>query len=171
MKYWLTGLAFIVALIPFSVSSINPETMTDAEKQRVVNQCHDIKRNLQSLKHVDTIARVSRGTTTTNLVTLMSAFNSRAASNTYNIPSLVTATNNVQDLRREFADDYTQYEIGLRDLILIDCKSEPMAFYQKLIDVRAKRALLNAAIKEIESQLDSFQSHTTEVLIKIRGGQ
>lgn len=168
MKFWLLSAVLAVSLIPTFAGSIDPKSMTEAEKQAVVSQCHDMRRNLQSIKHIDTLTRVNRGTATTNLVTLMSAFNSRAASNTFNIPPLVTATKNVQDLRREFGDDYTQYETALRDLIAIDCTTEPVAFYEQLVEVRAKRALLNTTIKEIESQLDTFQMNTDEVLNKIK---
>lgn len=168
MKYWFISAVLAVSLLPAFVWSLDPKSMPEAEKQAVVSQCHDIRRNLQSIKHIDTLTRVNRGTATTNLVTLMSAFNSRAASNTFNIPPLVTATKNVQDLRREFGDDYTLYETALRDLIAIDCTTEPVAFYEQLVEVRAKRTLLNTTIKEIESQLDIFQTNTDEVLTKIK---
>lgn len=166
----LIAMAGITALLVSApTSAIDPENMTEADIRLVSNRCRDIKRTLQSVQYVDALSRVNRGNTTSNLIRLMSDLNSRAASNTYNIPSMVTATKNIQDLRSEFARDYTEYEGSFRDLLAKDCSEDPEGFYKGLVALRAKRELMRITLAEIEGQLDIYSNQSLELLTQIKG--
>lgn len=145
------------------VHAVDPETLTEDEIIMIGRNCREAQRNLQRIQYVDPLTRVSRGNATANIVKLMSALNARAANNTYNIPALVTATSNVQRLRQAFADDYTNYEIGLREIVTMDCENNPLGFYRKLEDVRNKRAVLSVRTREIDLQLDLFSQHISDL--------
>ena len=160
------GLMLFAALTLFgsqSVQAIDSMSLTEDEVLMIARSCHDAQRSLQRIQYVDPVTRVSRGNATTNIVKLMSALNARAANNTYNIPALVTATNNVQRLRQNFADDYTSYEIGLREVVTMDCANDPIGFYKKLSEVRNKRTTLSVRAREIDQQLEVFGQHISDL--------
>ncbi|MFZ1458900.1 MAG: hypothetical protein WAT17_03390 [Candidatus Saccharimonadales bacterium] len=164
MKRSLLFLALLsVLLSPFAVSALDPAALTSEEITMIERNCREAQRNLQRIQYVDPVTRVSRGNATANVIKLMSALNARASANTYNIPALVTATNNVQRIRQDFTDDYTSYEIGLREVVLMDCQANPVSFYRKLTEVRSKRAILSTHAKSIELELDSFSQHISDL--------
>ena len=88
---------------------------------------------------------------------------SRAAFNAYSLPQLSIETEAVQDLRTQFAKDYTEYEIALRDLINYNCTSNPQEFYKRLVDVRSKRGVVTLRVKEIDRRLDVFSTTITQL--------
>ncbi|MGB3023583.1 MAG: hypothetical protein WBB39_02140 [Candidatus Saccharimonadales bacterium] len=164
------GMALVI-VSPFAVSAIEPNALTEEEVLMIARNCRDAQRSLQRIQYVDPVTRVSRGNAIASVIKLMSALNARAAANTYNIPALVTATNNVQKLRQDFADDYTAYEIGLREVVTMDCSDNPIDFYRKLTDVRNKRAALSVRSKEIEQQLDQFSQHIPDLANLVKDQQ
>ncbi len=156
MKYCLLLLSLAVTMLPMSVSAIDPNNITDAERQMIVRNCREAQRTMQRVTSIDPITRVNRGNGYSNMSKLMTALGSRAAYNSYNVPDLVGATNLTQSLRQRFADDYTDYEIALQRLIDIDCVANPQNFYRTLVDVRVKRAVVAADVSDLEGQLDIF---------------
>lgn len=167
-KYIIPLAAVVITFSSTGARAIDPAAMTADDIQLVTHTCRDAQRSLQRLQYVDPVTRVSRGTATAGLVKLMSALNSRAALNTFNIPALVTATNNVQTLRQQFVDEYTQYDVSMRDLIAMDCVNAPTDFYQRLSDVRHKRQQLAAQVRLIEQQLDMFWQHIPDIINLVR---
>lgn len=166
--FFAVGLAVFVV---WPARALDPDNLTDAETSMIAGKCRDAQKSLQQLQYVDPVTRVSRGNATANIVKLMSALNSRAAFSTFNIPGLVSATNNVQSLRQQFANDYTSYEISLRDLVAMDCRAKPAQFYRSLVDVRAKRQLLASHAVAIEQQLDAFAQSLPELTTLVKGQQ
>lgn len=159
------GLLFLLllSLLPVRVGAIDPENMTPQEYTIVERNCKSAQQILQRIQYVDPVARVNRGTAYNNISKLMSSMTSRAAFNAHSLPQFSVETEAVQDLRTEFANDYTDYEIALRELINYDCKDNPQEFYKRLVDVRAKRAIVTLRVKEIDRRLDVFSSTITEL--------
>lgn len=168
MKSFILFVGLVAVLMaPLGVSAIDPEALTSDEMTMISRNCRDAQRNLQRVQYVDPVTRVSRGNATADVIKLMSALNARAAANTYNIPALVTATNNVQRIRQDFTEAYTAYEIALRDVISMSC-AKPDDFYRKLVDVRSKRAILSVYAKAIERELDTFGQHIGDLADLVR---
>ena len=133
------GLLFLLllSLIPIRVGAIDPENMTPQEYTVVERNCKSAQQTLQRIQYVDPVARVNRGTAYNNVSKLMASMTSRAAFNAYSLPQLSVETEAIQDLRTQFAKDYTEYEIALRELINHNCANNPQEFYARLVDVRA----------------------------------
>jgi len=153
---------YIVALLVFSlmavtpVQAIDPDNMTPQEYTTIERHCRGAQSIIQRIEYVDPVARVNRGMVYNNLSKLMTALTARAAFNAFSIPALSTESQAIQDQRTQFANDYTAYEIALRDVINDDCAGDPQGFYRKLVDVRSKRAVVAFRIREIERRLDVF---------------
>ena len=47
--------------------------------------------------------------------------------------------NSFVETKTVFSNDYISYQQQLEELVAMDCKSEPEAFYEKLVKVRQKR--------------------------------
>jgi hypothetical protein len=161
----ISGLLFLLmlSLIPVRAGAIDPENMTPQEFTVVERNCKSAQQILQRIQYVDPVARVNRGTAYNNISKLMSSMTSRAAFNTYSLPPLSLETEAVQDLRAQFAKDYTEYEIALRELINYNCVDNPQEFYARLVDVRAKRSVVTLRVKEIDRRLDVFSSTVTQL--------
>lgn len=159
------GLLFLLllTLFPVGAGAIDPENMTPQEYTVIERNCKSAQQILQRIQYVDPVARVNRGTAYNNISKLMSSMTSRAAFNAYSLPQLSVETEAIQDLRVEFAKDYTEYEIALRELINFDCTENPQEFYTRLVDVRAKRSIVTLRVKEIDRRLDVFNSNITKL--------
>jgi hypothetical protein len=159
------GLLFLLllSLIPIRVGAIDPENMTPQEYTVVERNCKSAQQTLQRIQYVDPVARVNRGTAYNNVSKLMASMTSRAAFNAYSLPQLSVETEAIQDLRTQFAKDYTEYEIALRELINHNCANNPQEFYARLVDVRAKRSIVTLRVKEIDRRLDVFSANITQL--------
>ena len=153
----------LLSLVPVGVGAVDPENMTPQEYTVVERNCKSAQQILQRIQYVDPVSRVNRGTAYNNVSKLMSSMTSRAAFNAYSLPQLSVETEAVQDLRVEFAKDYTEYEIALRELINYNCAENPQEFYSKLVDVRAKRSIVTLRVKEIDRRLDVFSNNITKL--------
>ena len=140
------------------VGAIDPDAMTPQEYTVIERNCKSAQRAIQRVEYVDPISRVNRGVVYNNLSKLMTALTSRAAYNAYSIPLLSDETRAIQDQRTQFAKDYTEYEMSLREVINYDCTKDPRQFYRELVDVRAKRAVVALRVREIDRHLDVFTS-------------
>ena len=156
-------LAAVVSFAPLSASAIDPENMTPEDYTLVERNCKEAQRSMQRIKYVDPIYRVNRGVAYSTISKLMTAMTNRAAFNAFQLPQLSQDTTAVQDLRSQFANDYTDYEIALSDAISYNCRSNPQEFYRKVVDVRTKRSIVALRVREIERRLDAFSAATVEL--------
>lgn len=161
-------LLMTLSLFPVQAGAIDPENLTTQEYTQIEKNCRAAQRTLQRIQYVDPVARVNRGTAYNNISKLMTALTSRAAFNAYSLPQLSSETEAVQDLRAQFAKDYTEYEIALRDLLNFDCENKPDEFYKKLVDVRSKRAIVTLRVREIDRRLDVFATNVGQLEQKIK---
>ncbi len=152
-----------ITLIPTTVGAIDPDALTPEEFTQIERNCKSAQSSIQRIQYVDPVARVNRGTAYNNISKLMAALTSRAAFNAYSLSALSEDTEAVQDQRTQFAKDYTEYEIALRELINFDCTNKPDEFYRKLIEVRSKRAIVALRVKEIDRRLDAFSKNVTQL--------
>ncbi len=148
--------AFVAFVVAVPISAIDPDAMTPQEYTIIESKCRTAQGIIQRIEYVDPVVRVNRGTVYNSLSKLMTAMTSRAAYNAYSVASFADETRAVQDQRSQFAKDYTDYEISLREVINIDCVHDPQGFYRKLVDVRSKRAVVALRVREIERHLDVF---------------
>lgn len=163
MKYRLLLMCLCAAALPTMATALDPAALSDAEKQMIARSCRDAQRAMQRLETIDPISRVNRGNGYSNVAKLMTAMSSRAAYNSYSIPQFAAATNAVQSLRQQFSDHYTDYEIALQDVVEMDCSTKPQSFYRALVDVRAKRAVVNDDVSKLDAQLDIFSRAMIEL--------
>ncbi|MEO5691328.1 MAG: hypothetical protein ABIQ64_04030 [Candidatus Saccharimonadales bacterium] len=163
MYKFVLAVMSLTLLLPVQSSALDANNLTQEEQTMLRNNCKSAQRTMQRIQYVDPVARVNRGIAYNNVTKLMSAMTARAAFNAYSIPQFSIETEAVQNLRAQFAEDYTDYEIALRDLINFDCTENPKEFYERLVDVRAKRAIITLRIREIDRRLDVYAASVTQL--------
>lgn len=129
--------------------------ITDEQRTIIVDHCDAIKDNLKLLQRTDSRTRVYLGryyeTILTNFITPL---NLRLVENNISNAKLLDNQTNFATRRTSFVNDYIAYQQALEELVSVDCKSEPVKFYEKLIVVREKRSSVNKDVSKLRSLTD-----------------
>ena len=139
MKKMLFVLSFVVAiLISAPVGAISK-----TEAKLVSDHCTVIRDNLKTLQKMDARARVYLGSYYEAILSkFITPLNVRLVENNLSNGDLVENQNDFADARALFSSDFIKYQKGLEELVGMNCKDEPEAFYDKLEIVRQKRKIM-----------------------------
>ena len=114
---------------------------TQAQIVVIQDRCDAIHEELKVLQRNDSRARVYLGRYyETILNRFITPLNVRLVENNLSSTSFINNQNDFNKARTNFMIDYVEYQKGLEDLVATDCKENPGQFYEKLVDVRMKRA-------------------------------
>ena len=114
---------------------------TQAQIVVIQDRCDAIHEELKVLQRNDSRARVYLGRYyETILNRFITPLNVRLVENNLSSTSFINNQNDFNKARTNFMIDYVEYQKGLEDLVATDCKENPEQFYEKLVDVRTKRA-------------------------------
>lgn len=134
-----------------TTTTITPEVIA-----RIREHCVENQAALNRLHQTDAFLRNDRGDLYRTISDkLMVPLNRRLASNQLDGGNLVTIAAEYDNEYDKFYSAYIDYDNALSKLLKIDCDNEPVAFYNALIEARAKRASLsqiNQAIKDLVRQ-------------------
>lgn len=156
MKRYLTGLIIFALLLTTSpVHAVDP--IEDSRIDLIRSVCVSAQGTMQRVLVSDRVTRVNRGRAYEDTLKLLSAFNSRAALNAYNVSDLVANTSSLEKRFGSFKDLYLAYEQNLKVVIDMDCKQQPAEFYNNLQRARASRNDVQAAIAAIDQKLDEYR--------------
>ena len=114
---------------------------TQAQIVVIQDRCDAIHEELKVLQRNDSRARVYLGRYyETILNRFITPLNVRLVENNLSSTSFINNQNDFNKAWTNFMIDYVEYQKGLEDLVATDCKENPEQFYEKLVDVRTKRA-------------------------------
>ena len=136
-SYYIT----LMLILQVFGATIPVSAITETQKNAIYDHCEAIRDNLKDLQRSDSRVRVQLGR---YYETILSKFivplNVRLVENNLPGSGLINNQNDFNATRSSFIDSYIDYQKGLEELTLFDCKAEPERFYEKLVEVRAKRA-------------------------------
>ena len=116
---------------------------TQAQIAIVQDRCDAIHEELKVLQRNDSRARVYLGRYyETILNRFITPLNVRLVENNLSSTNFINNQNDFNKTRTNFMIDYVEYQKGLEDLVATNCKESPGQFYEKLVSVRAKRAVV-----------------------------
>lgn len=161
LVFWMIAVLLITVIFSTPADALN-------ERQRgaISQNCSTIQKSLSQLQKADSRTRSYLGTTYETIVNrFIIPLNLRLVKN--NRPVLSNIQANFTNEQVNFRTQYTDYMRELEVLIATDCKSQPDDFYQKLLEVRARREELRqttvrlsnlveqqyAAVLDLRSQL------------------
>ncbi|MDO4507812.1 MAG: hypothetical protein Q4B65_00230 [Candidatus Saccharibacteria bacterium] len=130
----------------FAVEGFMPED----RNQAVSEHCETIRANLQRVQREDSVVRTHIGPYyNTVLEKFMKPLNLRLVENSLNNTGLLENQSVFAAAQGVFRDDYSEYQRGLSELVLMNCASEPEKFYAKLEEVREKRKTVAEDVKKM----------------------
>jgi hypothetical protein len=145
----------------FAVNATAEETapMTEAHIERIRANCVDAQSTLFQLHASDAGLRVNRGQLYESISTkLMAPFNSRTVLNRVSDESLLTTAAQYDRQLQVFRQRYQQYEEAMSTALRINCVNQPVAFYDTVVDTRAKRTLTHEATVELHKTIQKYGS-------------
>jgi hypothetical protein len=133
--------------------------MTEAQIQRIRDNCVEAQSTLYQLHASDALLRVNRGQLYESMSTkLMEPFDSRLTLNSYNPTDLVSIAADYNDKLTEFRTDYQQYEEAMSHTLEINCTNQPVAFYDSVADTRSKRVKVHDATLTLHQLISDYKN-------------
>ncbi len=126
-----------------AVEDVSSEEVPEAKVVAVREHCDTIKDELRALQRSDSKARVYLGRYYETIIgKFITPLNVRLVENGLSSTSFINNQNDFNKTRTNFVIDYIEYQKGLEELVAMDCKVEPKKFYEKIVNVRARRAVV-----------------------------
>lgn len=143
-------------------------TISKAQEGVIATHCEEIREHLKTVQKNDARTRVYLGS---KYETILSKFimplNVRLVENNLSNAELVENQNDFAGTKKVFNDDYINYQQGLEELVLMDCKNEPAGFYEKLTKVRQKRKIVEQDVLKLRSLMTKHINIVMEIRNKV----
>lgn len=151
------ALAILLFLQPMLVSAQATE-LSQERLAEIKQGCGSAQISLQQLQKRDAVSRINRGRAYDQLVSQITAMNSRLAYNNVNLPELVAISKELQahiDQFRFIADK--QYLEHLVSAIKVNCKDKPAEFYTQLRQAREERDKVVSEVDSIDQLIATYR--------------
>lgn len=131
--------------------------MTDAHIQRILANCEQASHTLAQLHASDALLRVNRGQLYDLISTkLMARMNSRLALNRLDAGKLISASAAFDRALTEFRTNYQLYEVQLAATLRINCKKQPVAFYDAVSESRKLRITVHDSVEKLQHYIKEY---------------
>lgn len=148
------AVVFISAVHASAQSSL---PMTNEHIQHIRDNCRAANRTLSQLHASDALLRVNRGQLYDLISTkLMARMNSRLALNRLDASNLVSATANFDRTLGEFRISYQAYEEQMSSTLKIDCRKEPVEFYNAVSKTRELRGKVHHSVENLTHYINEY---------------
>lgn len=132
--------------------------MTDAHVERIQANCNAAQRTLQQLHASDGPLRVNRGQIYDSISTkLMTRLNSRLALNKLDASVLVKITSQYDKALSAFRSNYKLYDNQMSAVLSIDCRKQPVAFYDAVTKARQLRGSVHGDVTDMRRLIVEYQ--------------
>ena len=130
------------------------EDISEEKEGSISMGCLSIKETLKKLQKQDSRMRIYLGSKYEIVISnFMTNLNLRLIKNNIAAEEFTGLQTTFSSERERFKADFTGYSQSLESLIAIDCQSEAQRFYDQLIDVREKRADIQASYNRLNDVL------------------
>lgn len=151
-------LATTVGLPAQSVAAQEGQPMTDAQVDRIKTNCADALSTIQQLHASDGPLYVNRVQLYDSISTkLMSRFNSRLVLNKLDAAALVKVTSQYDKALSEFRSHYKQYDEQMGATVLINCRKQPVTFYDAAKKARVLREAVHGDVLAMHDLIGNYQ--------------
>lgn len=138
MKKKCWSLCFVI--LTLFCPTLAAGAISGSQKSSIVDNCSEIREILKNIQKSDSRARVFFGRNYELILTkYIMPLNVRLLESNLSSVGLVENQNEFAKQKNIFSQDFINYQQVLEELVAVDCKKEPEAFYEKLTTVRKKR--------------------------------
>lgn len=156
MKLRLLIAGLIIFASFFLVGSLQTNAAAEISQEKIAKireRCTENLAALNRLHQTDAFLRNDRGNLYRTISDrLMVPLNRRLADNQLDGSVLINITADFNKEYSKFYSKYVSYDNAMSSLLKIDCSRQPVAFYNALVDARAKRlelSTINLRLKEL----------------------
>lgn len=159
----------MIALLTFSGPVVHAEDassllLTDDQIMAIKTNCLSVQSNLQRIDENDALARYNLAQQYNIISTkLMAPMNSRIALNKLNGVALAQTTVDFDARVVDFKAAYQQYEDAMQQALKMNCKDQPVSFFdtinvarQHRSEVRQSMTAINGLLQQYRTQLDAL---------------
>lgn len=140
-----------------SATAEQAESMTDAQINRIKANCTSALQNLRQLHANDAESYVNRNQIYYSISDkLMARFNGRVVANRLDGGSLVSIAANYDKSLASFRADYQKYEKQMSNVIKIDCKKQPIVFYDTVAETRRLREIVHSSVQVLHGYIEQY---------------
>lgn len=132
---------FIILMVFCQVLAVVPAGALDKKQEESIkNHCDTIIEDLKKVQRDDAKVRVHLGGEYDAILNrFILPLNVKLVEKNLSTADFVENQNSFVETKTTFSNDYISYQQQLEELVAMDCKTEPEAFYEKLEKVRQKR--------------------------------
>lgn len=164
-KKWL--ILNCITFMLFCQPIIGVSAFSEAQKTAISGNCVSIKESLKTTQRVDTRARVYLGGKFEAVLTrFITPLNVKLVENNVSSLKLLENQSEFATAKASFSNDFVKYQQALEELVNMDCKAEPEAFYEKLLLTRKRREL----VKEDTIKLKELLRVNVDLVTELRRG-
>jgi hypothetical protein len=140
--------------------------MTEQHIARIRSNCVEAQSSLNQLHTTDALLRVNRGPLYELISTkLIAPFNSRVALNKMDGTNLTVIAADYERELAAFRTNYKTYEEAMSKALKINCVNQPVAFYDSVVDARAKRKVVHENTINLKDIIQKYKDEF-EVIAK-----
>lgn len=164
MKRILLVIAVLGAAIGLAVpvAAQQEQPMTDAHIERIRANCTSALSIIQRLHTSDGPLYVNRVQQYEPMASkLMSQLNARLALNNLDASSMVKVTADYKQALSTFQGDYKKYDEHMKNLLTIDCRRQPVTFYDGVAKARQLRSTVHDDIVKMHQLITSYKTAFT----------
>lgn len=141
------------------VGAQSPDVMTDAHIQRIKQNCSAATRTIQRIHVNDGLLRVNRVQLYDTIsAKLMTPMNSRLIVNKLDASRLVKTTAQYDKTLTDFRESYKKYYDQMTALLSIDCKKQPVTFYDSVTEARKLRSSVHGNVVKLHTLINDYGS-------------
>lgn len=152
----------------FCQYSLGVSAISEAQKTAISDNCSSIKESLKTTQRVDARTRVYLGGKFETILTkFMTPLNVKLVEKNISNPGLIENQSSFAEARTLFSNDFIRYQQSLEELVGMDCRTEPEAFYNKLLVVRERRKLVGQDVAKLKKLILDNVGLVTELKGKL----
>lgn len=153
--------ALVAATLPLPLFA-QQTGLTDDHIDRIKSNCQAALGTLARIHANDAPLYINRNQTYFSISDkLMARLNGRLALNRFDATQLVRTASDYNDALADFRVAYRQYDNTMADLVRMDCRKQPVSFYDKVAETRALRQKVNDASARLETLIVQYRSEVT----------
>lgn len=170
MKSILTRFSLIVLLLVASTTApafAQSAGMTDEHIARIKANCQDALSTLSRIHANDAPQYINSNQTYFSISDkLMARLNSRLTLNRYDATQLVKTASDYNLTLAKFRASYKQYDDTMSELLKIDCRRQPVSFYDKVGEAREQRQKVNDSVRQLKTLIDQYRENVNAFKLK-----
>lgn len=162
MKYRYTSfLLFIIfGVTSVSIPVLAQQTLLSNDHiEHIKSNCQSVVGTLSRIHANDAPLYINRNQTYFSISDkLMARLNGRLALNRYDAAQLVRTASVYNATLTKFRSTYREYDTAMADLIRIDCRKQPVDFYEKVAETRELRQKVNDSSGQLKSLIEQYRN-------------